>query len=157
MAKTWSLKDRIAFPAEKVLELMLDTDFMERWTKVQGGIDPRATLSDAGSDRKQMKLTLTEKAGKIGTFQATLTFLWDLKVMSMDWSREAEGLGSKAKVGGITTIIKDGDNACFLEENGKVDVNIPLMGKKIEEGVIKHQTKGRQAKIGYLISELEKG
>ena len=157
MAKTWSLRDRIGYPAEKVLELMLDTDFMERWTKVQGGIDPRATLSDAGPDRKQMKLRLTEKAGAIGTFRATLTFLWDLKAFSMDWSREAEGLGSKAKVGGITRIIKDGDSSCFLEENGKVDVNIPLMGKKIEEGVVKHQSKGRPAKIGYLVAELEKG
>jgi len=156
MAKTWAFKDRIPHPADKVLNVILDPNFNERWTVVQGGIDPKATMQEAGPNRKVMKLELTEKAGSFGTFRSTMTFDWDLNTKTMKWTRAAEGLGAKAKVSGVTKIIADGPTTCFFEETGSVEVGVPLLGRKIEDGVVHHQEKGRTAKVKYLIDEVAK-
>jgi len=154
MAQNFDFDDKINFPADVVFKKMMDPKFVEEWAVVQGSLNPKAKVIK--SDEKEIILELNqEEPLPIGTKKSMMRFKWDVPKMKGTWERMGEGMGSKAKVYGTSEVIADGDNACHLVDKGTMDVGIPLVGKKLEQGVIEHLRKNRARKIEFFVKALE--
>ncbi len=154
MAQRIEFKDEINFSVDAIMEKLLDPRFNEEWGVLQNAIDPKATMVEKTEDRAVMKLDLQEPIPGVGTISAQMTFNWDLQNHKNTWTRTAEGLGAKSNVYGSTTIIPQGDDKCLFVDEINIDVGIPLIGKKIEKGVIKHMQAQRQEKMDFLRKRL---
>jgi len=154
MATKIEFKDRLAFSADVVMEKMLDMDFIEKWSVVQAAINPKATLKDNNGERALIHIDLEEPIPAFGNIKAQMNFEWDIKKRFCTWKRTADGVGGKSKVSGTTEIIADGDNACTFIDVINVEIKMPVIGKKIEKGVLKHIDDGRKEKMDFLTKNL---
>lgn len=155
MGENYEFKDDIAFPADAVLEKMLDMQFIEEWTLVQKGLNPQTTLNRESDDKAVVNLDLEEPLPKpLGTVKAHMKFVWDIPNKRMAWTRDAEGLAAKAKIYGTTEIVPKGDNACQFVERINIEIPIPVMGRKFEKIVGNYLKAGRPEKILFLKRKL---
>lgn len=154
MAQKVEFKDSIPFPADVVLEKVLDMDFIEKWSVVQDAINPKATIVDKTDDVAKIKVTMEEPIPTLGNIKAQIDFTWDLKTRKCPWVRTAEGMGAKSNVSGYSEIIPDGDDACYFVDVINIEVKIPVIGKKMEKMVVKHMQSERTKKMDFLIKNL---
>ncbi|RJO74298.1 MAG: DUF2505 family protein [Myxococcales bacterium] len=153
MALKLEFKDELPFSAATVLEKMLDPKFIEEWTVVQRGLNPKVTLKDR-NDKKAVMLIDLEEPLPVGTVKAHMTFNWDLVNSMSTWTRTAEGLAAKSKVWGNTKIAPQGEGKCLFTDEINVDIPIPLVGRKMEETVLKYLKEGRAEKMAFLRRKL---
>lgn len=156
MAQNFEFRDRIPASADAVLVKMLDAAFLTEWTKVQKGLNPVVNIVEQNDARAVITIDLEEPLPKpLGNIKAHMTFNWNLVNKTMDWNREAEGsMASKAKVSGTTKIEATGGETCELVEIIKIDIPVPVVGKKMEQQVASYLKGGRGEKIDYLIRHL---
>ena len=148
MAQTFEFKDEIASPAETVMKWLLDPKFIEEWTVIQKGVSPRATLTEKAPGNSLMTVNLEEPL-PIGTVKTRYEFSWDVRAMRSSWTRTAEGMAGKANIRGITEIIPNGADKCYLVDKINIDIPIPIMGKKMEQMVAQYLQDGRKEKMDY--------
>ncbi len=154
MAQTFDFNDKINFPAEVVFKKIIDLKFVEDWTIVQDGLNPKAEIVKEDDKEITIKLVMEEPL-PIGTQKSTMFFTWNKASRKSTWDRKGEGMGSKAKVYGTSEIMEDGPDACKLVDHGTMNLPIPIIGKKLEKQVVEHMKKGRAKKINYFIKALE--
>jgi len=154
MAQKVELKDRIPFPADVVMNKMMDTEFVERWSVVQEAIAPKATMVEKTDNVARINVKMEEPIPTLGNIQAQIDFTWDIKNRKCPWVRTAEGMGAKSNVSGYSELIPDGDDACTFVDVINIEVKIPVVGKKMEKMVAKHMKAGRQKKVDFLIKNL---
>ncbi len=151
MAQTFEFRDELAFPADKVMEKMLDLSFIEEWTIVQKGLNPRLSFGEKTDTKAVILLDLEEPLPKpLGTVKAHMEFTWDILAKRMTWKRVAEGMASKANISGVTEVLPNGDAASTFVESINIDIPIPVMGKKFEKLVAGYLRDGRPEKISFL-------
>lgn len=158
MATTWTFDDPIPYPAEKVWALITDAGFMERWTIVQGGQDPRGETYVETPEKRSVRLKLKEPVNVPGfnmTIDATMEFHWDNRRKMGDWKR----VGIGVDVWGVTEVVADGDGKCRFIERGNVQYtyHVPFIGGRVESGVVDHLKKGRRKKLDFLLDALKSG
>lgn len=155
MAQTVQLRDTLPASADVVFAKMLDAKFMEEWTVVQQGINPRATVVENTETRAVMKVDLEEPIPALGTIKAHMTFNWDPKTKVCTWARVGEGIGSKSKVSGKTEIVAKGADSCEFIETTNIEISVPLVGKKLESQVIEYMQKGYPSKMAFMKKRLQ--
>ncbi len=156
MAKTFEYHDVIQAPPEKIFEAMTDPAWYEEWTRVQGGQNPRMRVESKTDTSAYVVLDLEEGLPKpFGTIKAQMTFSWELPRHFCTWKRSGEGIGGKARVEGSTELKDLGNGTTEFIEKGTVDVPVPMVGKKLEAGVIEHLGKTRPEKLRFLKERVE--
>ncbi len=157
MARNWEFKDTIPFNAKKVFETVTDPKFIEEWTWVQGGQNPKCTVLEKTEHRLLTKLEYEEPLPMgIGVIKAVMTTEWDVAKRFSTWIRKSEGVGARARVEGTTKVVEDGDERCVFHETGVFDIPVPVIGRKLEKNLVEHLTKNRQAKIEALIGKVKR-
>lgn len=154
MALTIELRDRVPAPADVVMEKMLDMDFIREWSVVQDALDPNPVLKERTDNQAKVTIDLHEPIPSIGKIKAQLNFTWDLTKNFCRWTRTAEGMGAKSNVYGTTEIRAIDDKTCEFVDVINFEINVPLLGKKMEKMAAEHMKNGRTKKMAFLNSKL---
>lgn len=83
------------------------------------------------------------------------TRIWNASKLSNTWTIAPEVKGASVEATGITEIIADG-HGCLRRTKGTISVSIPLIGKKIEEMVLKNITDTFKKNADYCRKHLDK-
>lgn len=150
MALTIELRDRVPAPADVVMEKMLDMGFIREWSVVQEAIEPKPVLKERTEDRAKVTIDLHEPIPSIGKIKAQLNFEWDLKKRFCRWTRTAEGMGAKSNVYGTTEIRAIDDKTSEFVDIITFEINVPLLGKKMEKMAADHMKDSRSKKMAFL-------
>ena len=129
-----------AFIADKVADIRQAVGSGKAINALSGGVDS-ATVTMLGhralGDRLRTVVTTAEPAMQGATVhRATLEATWDLRTRSCRWVRQDHTFGDRVRAEGTTAVEPRDDGTCTVVERGKIDVRIPVMGKKIARKVV---------------------
>ena len=146
MAQSKATTFRFDTSPDKLLEVLLDPDFQVAREKVQGSVS--ATVKDLRRTDAEYNYevhtvdyakTLTGIDRK-KTETATCTYEWDLSRMRCVWDWVGPH-GRKARTWGNLRISPAGGGAT-MDLDFNIDIKVPLVGKKIENLVLKEVEPG---------------
>lgn len=144
--KTYQQKARLSAPATKALEILATPEHLEDEAKVEGAVSAKARIESRDDrsvtivvDRQDPGRTPTGRDPK-KTEKTVLTVQWDLQTMKNTWHVRVIGNEKMAKIFGNSRLEPDGESACFLHEEGNIDIRLPLVGNLIA-GVVANDIK----------------
>lgn len=143
MATPILIEDKFTCTPEALFALLSDDAFdsilMHALDMAKESLDQKKT--DAGSEYK-IRLTNPEDVPAIAKkfIGDKLSYIevrrWNNKGLSNEWTIEPETKGVTVLAKGTTKILAT-DGGCVRKTEGSISVSIPLIGKKIEEMVLK--------------------
>ncbi len=136
MARSYRTEQRIEGAADEVVRLMIDRETHDALLHSLG-----TTVEDYREERDgdvvRTVVTTAEKAMQgATTHRATLETTWDLPARRCTWTRRDHTFGDRVRAEGRTVVEPRGDDACAVIETGEIEVEVPLMGKRIERKVV---------------------
>ncbi len=135
MAVTFRTEQRVAGPADEVLRLMVERETHEALLRELGSV-VESYSEEGDGDRVRVEVTTADPALKgAGTHRATLESVWDLPSRSCRWSRKDHTFGDRVRATGRTAVEPIDDGTCRVVETGEIDVQAPVIGKKIARTV----------------------
>jgi len=136
MALDFHTEQRVRGSADEVLALMVDQETHEALLRHLGSTIEEYAREEDG-DRLRTVVTTAEPAMQGATVhRATLEATWDLRTRSCRWVRQDHTFGDRVRAEGTTAVEPRDDGTCTVVERGKIDVRIPVMGKKIARKVV---------------------
>lgn len=125
--------------ADEVVKLMATAEYAEAQAFVDGAVSAKGRLEKGAGDNV---VTIVERndpsrePGKHGkTEKVTVTNNWDVATRRNNWKTVVHGREKLVKIHGVMWIEPTGDSTCNLCEKGHVEINIPLIGKPIANGL----------------------
>ncbi len=143
MATKISIEDRFSCSPQKLYDLLSDDKFddeLMQALKMQKSKQSEEKTSDG--ILYKIRLTSPEDIPAIARkftgehLSYVETRNWLHSKLSNTWLIQPEVKGTTVEAKGTTTIVASGDG-CVRKTEGTISVNLPLIGKKIEEMVLK--------------------
>ncbi len=135
MAITFRMSNRIDAPLEAVLEKFIDPEEQEVVARHFGSDVARCERTD-GAAGPHIELYTEEPDRKMGgTNRSTLYLDWDLAARRCTWRREDHGYGKRFRMSGEMVLEPAGEGACTMNERGEIEIDYPILGKKIAKKI----------------------
>jgi hypothetical protein len=161
MAKTYRFKNRFEATLERIEELLIDPEVRKsealevaRAVEASCEVDePRAGIKRIIVHEKEYARGMDGKKDKSRTENVTLTIDWDTSAHRCKWTWSMESQKDRVFVTGSTTLESDG-KSCYVIEEGRVEVKVPMIGKMIEGKVVGGIEKARPRWVDWLKGQL---
>jgi hypothetical protein len=136
MSVGFRASNRVALPAGELLSRMTSTTHQEAISLAFGATSASATRSEPAAGRLEITLRTEEPSRNgAGSEVSVVATHWDLGTRSATWERQGGAHADRVKVSGTVRLIPAGPQACMLEEQGTIDIGIPLLGNAIAKKV----------------------
>lgn len=148
MAQELHKKTRFNASAEHVLKVVTNPEFLVAKEKAMDSLE--ASYKELTSDGTTLKYelhTVEYARGMTGidrskTEKNVQVVTWNLPNRSCVWSYRSDSIfADRFTVSGDQKVVPAGDGACDLVSTFKVDIRVPLVGKKIEKMVLEEVDK----------------
>lgn len=162
MATEIMIEDRFVCEPQKLTELLSDNAFDDDLMKaLKMGKELLGEEKKSAGPEYRIRLTSAEPIPAIAKkfvgehLSYVETRTWNQAACSNQWVIVPDVKGATVEVKGTTEIVADG-HGCVRRTKGKVSVNLPLIGKKIEEMVLQSITDTFKKNADYCRAYLEK-
>ncbi len=156
------IEDRFVCDPQKLMELLSDNAFDDELMKaLEMGKELLGEEKKSAGPEYRIRLTSAEPIPAIAKkfvgehLSYVETRTWNKSACSNQWVIIPEVKGASVEAKGTTEIVADG-HGCVRRTKGKVTVNLPLVGKKIEEMVLQSITDTFKKNAAYCRDYLEK-
>jgi len=161
MAKTYKFRNRLEASRDRVQELMIDPKVRESEAlEVAKAKEARCEAQEPRPGIKRLVVREKEYARGIDgkrdmsrTEDVTLTIDWDVSKYKCNWTWKMASQGDRVRVFGGTTLEADG-NGCVVVEEGRVEVDVPMIGGMIEGRVVAGVEKARPRWVEWIKGKL---
>lgn len=132
MTVTFRMSSRIGATADAVMHKMMECAEQEALSKRFGASAVQCKRVEDTERSVRIELTSEDPARKGGgTHRSTLHMAWDPTSHVCRWRREDHTHGDRVRTGGTMRLIDQLDGSCSVEEEGEIEIKLPILGKKI--------------------------
>ncbi len=144
MAKTFKGTTKLQTSVEDALQVLIDPEFqVARETAQDTCLASKTEEVSRSDDKLVFKVINTEYAkGVTGidrskTEQVSYTYTWDLAKKRCTWTYQSKHSDKGVKVYGSVTLEPGPKDTALVHDEFTVEVNIPLVGGKVEKAILK--------------------
>ena len=129
-------------PPSRVMEVLASETFIVASETARGALSCRYEEVEDGEDRRVFDVTTTEyKHGMTGvdrsqTEEATTRYTWERAAHVARWVYQPAHFAERFRIAGVYRAVPAG-GGCELHSEVEIDVEIPLMGKRIAKMIAK--------------------
>ncbi len=135
MTSRFSTSQQVQAPVDRVWELVVDPQIQEELTRRTGAVEARCRMGEAVGGRLRLEIDVVDGRVAGVPHRSTLEMDWDVEQRLCRWSRRDHNFGERVRASGTTRLVAE-EGGCRVDEQGEVEVSIPVLGRKIERKVV---------------------
>ena len=136
MTVTFRMTSRIGAPAEAVMRKMMECAEQEALSRQFGAAMVQCKRLEETERSVCIELYAEEPARKgAGTHRSTIHMAWDPATHVCRWRREDHTHGDRVRTEGIMRLVDQPGGCCAVDEEGEIEIKLPILGNKIAKKV----------------------